>query len=43
MTPFEWVIFILFNIVLNVVMQVLAWNIAYKIGNKEKKNDTERP
>ena len=30
----DWVVFILFNIVLNIVFQTLAWKIAFNIGKK---------
>lgn len=35
----EWVIFILFNIALNVFFQVLAWKIGIYLGNRGEKND----
>lgn len=42
MTDKEWLCFIAFTIAINVIMQVLAWNIAYKIcskADKRGKND----
>lgn len=36
MTREEWIIFILFNIVINVIFQTLAWKIAFQIGKKKE-------
>ena len=33
----EWVVYILFNIALNIILQYLAWHIGYKISNKKTK------
>lgn len=33
----EWVVYILFNIALNIILQALAWRIGYKISNKKTK------
>lgn len=34
MTKEEWIIFILFNVVINVIFQTIAWKIAFRIGKK---------
>ena len=43
MTFEEWAIFIAFTIVINVILQTVAWKIAYKLGTnhnrRKKKND----
>ena len=40
MTQKEWICFIVFNIVLNVVLQTLAWKLAMYISKKEgEKNE----
>ena len=41
MTFEEWIVFILFNIGINVILQVTAWNIGVSIAKKRevKKND----
>ena len=36
MTTEEWILFIVFNIVLNVFMQTLAWKIATHISKKRR-------
>lgn len=36
MTPTEWAIFIVFNISINIILQTLAWKIAFKIGEKKR-------
>lgn len=43
MTSEEWIGFVLFTIGLNVLFQIIAWNIGVSIGKKseEKKNETE--
>jgi Mn2+/Fe2+ NRAMP family transporter len=38
MTVEQWIVFILFTIVINIVIQVLAWKIGYWLGTKQ---DTE--
>ena len=37
MTTFDWVCFIAFTIAINVIFQKMAWEIAYKIGEKQRK------
>lgn len=37
MTIEQWIFFILFTIVINIVMQVLAWKIGYWLGTKQDK------
>lgn len=41
MTFEEWIVFILFNIGINVILQTIAWKIGFSIGKKRevKKND----
>jgi len=39
MTAKEWIIFILFNITINVLLQMLAWKIAIKLSKKEGANN----
>lgn len=41
MTSEEWIVFILFNIGINVILQVTAWKIGFSIAKKRevKKND----
>lgn len=43
MTSEEWIVFILFNIAVNVIFQIIAWKIGVSIGKKseEKKNETD--
>lgn len=41
MTVEQWIIFILFTIIINIVIQVLAWKIGYWLGTKEA-NSKER-
>ena len=45
MTFEEWIIFILFNIGINVIFQTIAWkigvSIAKKSEEKKKKNETD--
>ena len=36
MTKEEWIIFILFNIVINIIFQTLAWKIAFHIEKKKE-------
>lgn len=33
----EWIIFISFTVVINIVFQVTAWRIGYWIGTKQRK------
>lgn len=35
MTTKEWIFFILFNIAINIILQVLAWKIAFSIEKKK--------
>lgn len=39
MTIEQWIVFILFTIAINIVMQVLAWKIAYKLGVKHRRSE----
>lgn len=40
MTFEEWIVFILFTIGINVIFQIIAWEIGVSIAKKEgKKND----
>lgn len=41
MTIEQWIVFISFTIVINIVIQVLAWKIGYWLGAKQD-NDEER-
>lgn len=42
MTIEQWIVFILFTITINIVMQVLAWKIGYWLGTKQcKKKEAE--
>ena len=34
MTFEEWVVFILFNIAINIILQTLAWKLSFWIGKK---------
>lgn len=38
MTPAEWAIFMVFNISINIILQTLAWKIAFKIGEKRERH-----
>lgn len=41
MTAEEWILFISFNVVINVVIQVAAWKLGYRLATnqwKENKN-----
>ena len=35
MTFEEWVVFILFTIAINLIMQIIAWKISFWIGKKK--------
>lgn len=35
MTFEEWVVFILFTIVINLIMQIIAWKLAFWVGKKK--------
>lgn len=37
MTAEQWIIFILFTIAINIVVQTLAWKIAYWLGTRKSK------
>ena len=39
MTCIEWVFFILFNIAINIIFQLLAWKIAFLLERKDADGD----
>lgn len=41
MTAEEWILFISFNVVINVVLQVTAWKLGYRLATGKKSQRRE--
>lgn len=39
MTAEQWILFISFTVVINIVFQVTAWKLAYWLATKDRKDD----
>lgn len=39
MTAEEWILFISFNVVINVVLQVTAWKLGYRLATNQRQEN----
>ena len=39
MTAEEWILFISFNVVINIVFQVTAWKLSYRLTTNQRKEN----
>ena len=39
MTAEEWILFISFNVVINVVLQVAAWKLGYRLATNQRQEN----